>query len=106
MNKKTSTAHLTHISDILAKALPKYRPAQKTEITLIWDIWDLALGNPIAQNAKPDAFNNGLLQVTVSSSVWIQQLKFLEKEMVASLNAKLNTPLITKLRFKIGEIHY
>jgi hypothetical protein len=26
--------------------------------------------------------------------------------MVASLNAKLNTPLITKLRFKIGEIHY
>jgi len=106
MNKKTNSAHLTHISDILAKALPKYRPAQKNEITLIWDIWDLALGNPIAQNTKPDTFKNGLLQVTVSSSVWIQQLKFMEKEMITSLNAKLNAPLISKLRFKIGEIHY
>nr|WP_321404068.1 DUF721 domain-containing protein [uncultured Desulfobacter sp.] len=106
MNNETSTAHLTHISDILAKALPKYRPAQKNEITLIWDVWELALGNPIAQNAKPDTFKNGLLQVSVSSSVWIQQLKFMEKEMIASLNANLNTPLISKLRFKIGEIHY
>ena len=106
MNKKTSAAHLTHISDILAKALPKYKPAQQTEITMIWDVWDSALGNPIAQNAKPDTFKTGLLQVTVSSSVWIQQLKFLEKEMIANLNAQLNSPLITKLRFKIGEIHY
>lgn len=106
MNKKNSAAHLTHIGDILAKALPKYRPAQKNEITMIWDIWDLALGNPVAQNAKPDSFKNGLLQITVSSSVWIQQLKFLEKEMIANLNTQLNTPLITKLRFKIGKIHY
>ncbi|WP_020589201.1 DUF721 domain-containing protein [Desulfobacter curvatus] len=104
--QKTSTSHLTHISDILAKALSKYRPSQETEITQIWDIWDLALGSSIAQNAKPNTFKNGHLQVTVSSSVWIQQLKFLEKEMIANLNARLNTPLITHLRFKIGEIHY
>nr|WP_320191852.1 DUF721 domain-containing protein [uncultured Desulfobacter sp.] len=104
--KKTDTSHLTHISDILAKALPKYSPPQETQISQIWDIWDSALGSSIAQNAKPCAFKNGLLQVTVSSSAWIHQLKFLEKEMVANLNAKLNTPLITHLRFKIGEIHY
>lgn len=104
--QKTKTSHLTHISDILATALSKYSPPQKTEITQIWDIWDIALGSPIAQNAKPDTFKNGHLQVTVSSSVWIHQLKFLEKEMIANLNASLNTPLITHLRFKIGEIHY
>lgn len=104
--KKTHTNHLTHISDILAKALPKYSPPQETHIAQIWDIWDLALGIPIAQNAKPCTFKNGHLQVTVSSSVWIHQLKFLEKEMIANLNARLNTPLITHLRFKIGEIHY
>ncbi|MCG8550631.1 MAG: DUF721 domain-containing protein [Desulfobacterales bacterium] len=104
--KKTDKSRLTHISDILEKALPKYRPSQETQITQIWDIWDLALGSSIAQNAKPSTFKNGHLQVTVSSSVWIHQLKFLEKEMIANLNARLNTPLITHLRFKIGEIHY
>ncbi|NDY72049.1 DUF721 domain-containing protein [Desulfobacter hydrogenophilus] len=106
MDKKAGTTHLTHISDILSKALSKYRPPQETEITRIWEIWDLAIGTSIAQNAKPDTFKNGQLQVIVSSSVWIHQLKFLEKEMIANLNARLNTPLITHLRFKIGEIHY
>lgn len=104
--KKTQTSHLTHIGDILAKALPKCSPPQETQITQIWDIWDAALGSPIAQNAKPCTFKNGHLQVTVSSSVWINQLKFLEKDMISNLNARLNTPLITHLRFKIGEIHY
>lgn len=106
MNKKTDARHLTHISDILSKTLSKYRPPQETEITQIWEIWELALGPPIAQNAKPDTFKNGQLRVIVSSSVWIHQLKFLEKEMIANLNARLDTPLITHLRFKIGEIHY
>lgn len=106
MSKETDTSHLIHISDILSKALSKYKPPQETEITQIWEIWDLAMGTAIAQNAKPDTFKNGQLQVNVSSSVWLHQLKFLEKEMIANLNARLNTPLITHLRFKIGKIHY
>ncbi|MGD9824451.1 DUF721 domain-containing protein [Desulfobacter sp.] len=106
MNKKTDSNHLTHIGDILSTALSKYRPPQETQITQIWEIWDFALGTAIAQNAKPDTFKNGQLQVIVSSSVWIHQLKFLEKEMIENLNARLNMPLITRLRFKIGEIHY
>ena len=106
MHKKANTSHLTHISDILSKVLSKHRPPQKTEITQIWEIWDLALGASIAQNAKPDTFKNGQLQVIVSSSVWIHQLKFLEKEMIANLNARLNTPLITHIGFKIGKIYY
>ncbi|PIE62332.1 MAG: RNA-binding protein [Desulfobacter postgatei] len=106
MNKKTDTNHLTHISDILSKVLSKYIPPQQTEITQIWEIWELALGTSIAQNAKPDTFTNGQLKVIVSSSAWIHQLKFLEKDMMANLNARLNTPLITHIGFKIGRIHY
>ena len=106
MNKNKDTSHLTHISDILSNALSKYRPPQKTEITRIWEIWEMVVGTPIAQNAKPDTFKNGQLQIIVSSSAWIHQLKFLEKEMIANLNARLGTPLITHLRFKIGEIFF
>ncbi len=105
MEKKTDSGHLTHISDILGLALKKYRPAQDTLITQIWDIWDSAVGTPIALNAKPDTFKNGLLCVNVSSSVWIHQLKFLEKNMIHNLNAGLETQMITHIRFKIGKIH-
>ena len=105
MSKKGDPKHLTHISDILNAALKKYNPAQNTPIAQIWDIWDRAVGVAIARNAKPDTLKDGLLCVNVSSSVWIHQLKFLEKDMVAKLNAGLERPLITHIRFQIGKIH-
>ena len=105
MTKKNKNGNLIHISDILASALGKYRPAKDTDMTLIWDIWDTAVGRPIAMNAKPAAFKDGILSVNVSSSAWIHQLKFLEKEMILNLNKQMDKCLITQIRFKIGKIH-
>ena len=100
-NKK----NLIHISDILTAALNKYRPAQDTHMTRIWEVWDRSVGRPIAMNAKPDVFKDGTLSVNVSSSAWIHQLKFLEKEMMANLNREMDAQVITRIRFKIGKIH-
>ena len=105
MNKEQDKGKLIHIGDILNRALGKYRPAMDTDMTLIWEVWDQAVGAPIAMNAKPDAFKDGILSVNVSSSTWIHQLKFLEKEMISNLNSQLDRPLISKIRFKIGKIH-
>ncbi|MDD9304205.1 MAG: DUF721 domain-containing protein [Desulfobacter sp.] len=105
MTQKDDNGKLIHIGDILTRALGKYRPAKDTQMTLIWDLWDQAVGRPIAMNAKPDAFKDGILSVNVSSSAWIHQLKFLEKEIIANLNKAMDTPLITQIRFKIGKIH-
>lgn len=105
MTKKENKDKLIHISDILDSALKKYRPAMDTDMTKIWDIWDTAVGKPIAMNAKPDTFKDGVLIVNVSSSAWIHQLKFLEKEMISNLNRQMESSLIRQIRFKIGRIH-
>ncbi len=104
MNKKDKNSKLIHISDILNSTLGKFRPAMDTHMTRIWDIWDDAVGKPIAMNAKPDSFKDGILIVNVSSSAWIHQLKFLEKEMVSNLNKQLDLPIVKQIRFKIGKI--
>jgi len=104
LDKKDKTGKLIHISDILKSALGKYRPAMDTEMTRIWDIWDDAVGKPIAMNAKPDAFKDGVLIVNVSSSSWIHQLKFLEKDMISNINRQLELISIKQIRFKIGKI--
>jgi predicted nucleic acid-binding Zn ribbon protein len=96
---------LIHIRDILATALEKYRPVDDTDMTRIWDIWETAVGRVIALNAKPHAFRDGMLIVHVSSSSWIHQLKFLEKQMTANINTHLDQPLVRQIRFKIGSIH-
>ena len=95
---------LIHISDILNAAFSKYRPAMDSDMTRIWDIWDQAVGRPIAMNAKPDSFKDGILRVNVSSSAWIHQLKFLEQEMVQNLNRQLESDAVKEIRFKIGKI--
>jgi predicted nucleic acid-binding Zn ribbon protein len=102
--KKNKDGNLIHISDILASALGRYRPAMDTQMTRIWDVWDEAVGKPIAMNAKPNSFKDGILIVNVSSSAWIHQLKFLEKEMILNINKKLDHILVKQLRFKIGKI--
>ncbi|MBU8849392.1 MAG: DUF721 domain-containing protein [Desulfobacterales bacterium] len=104
MDKKNKNSKLIHISDVLNSALGKYRPAMDTEMTRIWDIWDDAVGKPIAVNAKPDSFKDGMLIVSVSSSSWIHQLKFLEKEMILNINKKLKHISVKQIRFKIGKI--
>ena len=105
MDKKNKNSKLIHISDILNSALGKYRPAKDTQMTKIWDLWDNAVGKPIAMNAKPDSFKDGILFVNVSSSSWIHQLKFLEKEMILNINKQLGKTVVKQLRFKIGKIH-
>ncbi|MCK5683526.1 DUF721 domain-containing protein [bacterium] len=105
MDKKNKTSKLIHISDILNAALGKYRPAKDTQMTKIWDVWDSAVGKPIAMNAKPESFKNGILFVNVSSSSWIHQLKFLEKDMILNINKQIDMTIVKQLRFKIGKIH-
>ncbi len=101
---KKNKSNLIHISDILNSALVKFRPTQDTWMMRIWDIWEAAVGKPIAMNAKPDSFKDGILIVNVSSSTWIHQLTFLEKEMILNINHHLDQPLVKKIRFKIGKI--
>lgn len=105
MDDKNKKSKLIHISDILDTAFSKYRPAMDSEMTRIWNIWDKAVGRPIAMNAKPDSYNDGILNVNVSSSSWIHQLKFLEKDMVLNINKQLDQTIVKQLRFKIGKIH-
>jgi len=102
--KKKKKTKLIHISDILNSALGKYRPDQDTQMTKIWDVWDNAVGKPVAMNAKPDSFKSGILFVNVSSSSWIHNLKFLEKEIILNINRQIGQTIVTKLRFKIGKI--
>ncbi len=104
MGNDDKKSKLIHISDILNSAFGKYRPAMDSEMTQIWDIWDTAVGKPIAMNAKPDKYKDGILMVNVSSSAWIHQLKFLEKEMILNINKQLDLTLVKQIRFKIGKI--
>lgn len=97
--------NLTHISDILDQALNNYRIKSDSSMTKIWNQWETAVGKEVAKNAKPALFKDDILIVNVSSSVWIQHLKFLENDIIININQLLNQKLVKKIRFKIARLH-
>ncbi len=103
MNKRKNK-NAIHISDILNKTVMKSRRKPGTDMTLVWNIWDSALGELISENAKPAAFKGSVLLVHVTSSTWLQHLGFLKEDIIKKLNISLQKELIRDIKFKIGKI--
>jgi predicted nucleic acid-binding Zn ribbon protein len=68
-------------------------------------VWKEAVGEAVALNARPEAIKGKSLLVHVSSSAWMQQLRFLEKEMIRKRNEAAGPDLVREIRFKIGSVH-
>jgi predicted nucleic acid-binding Zn ribbon protein len=104
MKNPDKRSDFVHIRNILDDVLKPYRSKPDFELKEVWRLWDEAVGETIAQNARPAAFKGKLLVVHVSSSTWIHQLQFLKNDMIIKLNAALGKPLIEELKFKIGPL--
>lgn len=96
---------LIHISDIINRLLENIRPNSDTGMTKIWELWQTSVGEAIAKEAKPGAFKDGILIVHVSSSVWMQQLNFLKRDIITKLNGVLKCEMVREIKFKIGKVH-
>ncbi|KKK55968.1 hypothetical protein LCGC14_3069230, partial [marine sediment metagenome] len=41
----------------------------------------------------------------VNSSTWIQQLRFLKKDLIAKINDALGKEMVSEIKFKIGSLY-
>ncbi|MBW2569420.1 MAG: DUF721 domain-containing protein [Deltaproteobacteria bacterium] len=101
---KKKRKEFVHISGILDNFLRTFRSEPDKEMLRVWSLWDSAVGNTIAENARPAAFKGKLLVVHVSSSTWLYQFQFLKKEIITKVNNALGKELIEEIVFKIGPI--
>jgi len=104
MEREKRKAGFVHIGQIVEHVLKSYRREFESELLRVWQVWDGAVGDAIARNAKPAAFKGRLLLVHATSSIWIHQLQFLKKDLIVSLNHALGKSLIDDLKFKIGPL--
>lgn len=95
---------MAHIGNVIRNVLGSYRQESDEDLVRIWSLWDNAVGEVIAGNARPEAFKGKLLLVNVTSSTWAHQLQFLKKDIIAKVNQALGKALVEDIRFKIGPI--
>lgn len=90
------------IGTVIENILREHRPLNDQALVGVWDVWEQAVGPAISANARPVAFRGDLLLVHVNSSTWLHHLRFLEKEMIAKINAAMGDTRIHRIKLKVG----
>jgi hypothetical protein len=91
------------VSLLLDGAIAGTPLAQRLREGTIWNVWDKAVGEQIAQRAQPVAFRSGILTVIVDSPPWMQQLTFMKQQIVEKINTALGEELVQEMYLKAGK---
>ena len=64
--------------------------------------WAEIVGPAVAKIAAPVQFRNGTLFIDVGDHLWMQELKFQERELIERLNQALGESLVRRLFFQLA----
>ena len=100
--KKTPADTPTLLRTLLPSVLQGLRRDVDGDLLQVWEVWRSAVGDGIAENARPAAFKGDILIVNVANSVWHHHLQFLKSDMLRQLNQALGGEYIRDIKIKIG----
>ncbi len=69
----------------------------------IWKLWKNVVGEYTALHTRPVSIRDRVLTVEVSSPIWLQELRYKEKEISAKLNEMLKRDAVEKIRFQMNK---
>ncbi len=98
---RKSTSTLGEVLEPFFKSSGLKRRIQEKKLL---DSWEKAVGVAIAERTQPIGVKNRVLQVRVSSSVWMQQLQFMKGLILQKLHEQAGNHFLQDLRFFLGEM--
>lgn len=63
--------------------------------------WEQVVGPRVARHTRAVAFRDGVLQIEVEGSAWMQELGFLKSELTRKINRHLGGRLVRNIRFVV-----
>ena len=102
--EKKKTDSIESLGSVIEKIMQSGIRKQDAPLLRVWELWDRAVGEIIAENARPAAFKGKILLVHVNSSPWLHQLSFLKKDILERINRELGQDLVDEIKFKIGPL--
>jgi predicted nucleic acid-binding Zn ribbon protein len=93
-----------HIGSILKQLFQDEKWENNIEASLPLLRWQEIVGSQLARQTQPEFFKDGVLQVRVENSVWLNHLRFLAEELRQKLHKELPSLEIKELRFRQGTL--
>jgi len=75
---------------------------EASAIVRVSEKWEAAVGPEVAAHCRPSVLRGSVLEATVDSSVWCQQLQLQSREILAALRRELGDAAPSHLRFFVG----
>jgi hypothetical protein len=92
------------LGEVLGPFLKSSGLRRRIQEKKLLDSWEKAVGVAIAERTQPMGVKNRVLQVRVSSSVWMQQLQFMKELILQKLYEETGIHLLQDVRFFLGEM--
>jgi hypothetical protein len=99
--KRSSRTHA--LAEVVESILPQL-DSDRTAQILLPRLWKKAVGEVFARQSCPSSIVRDVLQVTVSNSIWLQELHFMKGEIMERLRAALPDTTLSDIRFRVGHV--
>ena len=99
MTRRRRQKDLLKLGEVLHRALKRREVFVPFEDRKLTEIWERSVGRQIASRAYPENIRRGTLFVKVSTSVWMQELHLMKKEIIAKMNRLYGQESIRNIRY-------
>lgn len=100
--RRRSRGRFEPIGSLLPQVMNDLGLTDTARVMQIAARWEEAVGREIAEHCRPTALRGELLEATVDSSVWCQQLQLRVPEILEGLRRVLGEEAPSDLRMRVG----
>jgi len=99
--KRTGRTHT--MGEIVDTVLPGIDSGRRGQV-LLPRLWSEAVGEVFARQSCPSMIAASVLQVSVSNSNWLHEMRFMKAQILERLQVMLPGTPISDIRFKVGPV--
>ena len=100
--KKRPRSELIPVGDVIASLMIDGTLPYRPDDVEIWRVWKEVVGQTYAENAQPSKIRKKQLTVTVSDSIWLQELTFYKETILEKINRKLGRKAVDSINIRVG----
>ena len=102
MTSRRRRGDLEAIGPLVTQTLQDLGADGVLRVMRVADCWEEAVGAEVARHCRPTALRGAVLEASVDSSAWCQQLKLRTPEILSALERVLGDEAPTELWLRVG----
>jgi len=99
---KRPRSELIPVGDVIASLMTDGTLPYRPDDVEIWRVWKEVVGQTYAENAQPSKIRKKQLTITVTDSIWLQELTFYKETILEKINQTLGRKAVDGIKIVVG----